>query len=101
MNITRQTSSFASTVLFCVGAALLTCAALPAQAAKPECDGLSSIHRRIVAKADQGPDALRNFVSMTKFIYGIDMTDVSQSLEAWRAVARCSEPVATASKKQQ
>jgi hypothetical protein len=70
------------------------------QAAASPCPGLSSIQQRIVAKSDEGIGALRQFVWRTKFIYGIDMFDVRERLDGWRAA--CGKPVGdtlTASKK--
>ena len=72
----------------------------PASAADPSrvdaapCKTLSNVQQRIVDKADHGIAPLRHFVHMTKFIYGIDMHDVAESLDTWRAGASCAKRVA-------
>lgn len=86
-------------------AGLLLAGAAPAMAqnanvAATSCAPLTNVQRRIVDKADQGVPALRHFVGMTHFIYGIDMIDVAESLDQWRASAACTTKVAEASQKQ-
>lgn len=66
-----------------------------AQAA-PACDPVSSIERRIVERADGDADALRVFVWRTSMIYGIDMIDVRDKLEKWRAAVECRKQLAAA-----
>ena len=58
------------------------------------CAPLTKLERRIVDKADHGMPALRRFVSMTRFIYGVDMIDVADSLDKWRANMSCATTVA-------
>lgn len=83
--------------------ALLSAAPFPAGAAEPadhlaataaaampstpcnrvlQMDGL---HRRLVAKAAAGPDALRNFISITRGIYQLEMESVVAWLDSERA----------------
>ena len=66
-----------------------------AQAA-PACDSVSQIERRIVERADGDADALRDFVWRTSVIYGIDMIDVRENLEKWRAAVECRRQLAAA-----
>ena len=58
------------------------------------CASPTKLERRIVEKAEQGMPALRRFVSMTRFIYGVDMIDVADSLDTWRANMSCATTVA-------
>jgi hypothetical protein len=84
-----------SSVLFAAGATL---ACVSAQAA-PACGSVSPIERRIVDRADNGEvDALRAFVRRTSIIYGVDMIDVRDSLDQWRAAIECQKQVAAAEK---
>jgi hypothetical protein len=81
-----------------IGAALCVFA-VPASAnsqvdvATASCQPLATLQQRIVDNADQGMDALRRFVWRTKFIYGVDMIDVRESLDAWRARKACARQV--------
>ena len=84
-----------SSVLFAAGATL---ACVSAQAA-PACGSVSPIERRIVDRADNGEvDALRVFVQRTSIIYGVDMIDVRDHLDQWRASVECQKQVAAAQK---
>jgi len=68
-------------------------------AAATSCGSLTKLERRIVDKANRGMPELRRFVSMTHFIYGVDMIDVTESLDKWRANATCATNVAEAAQK--
>ena len=72
--------------------ALLACGS--AQAAPP-CDSVSRVERLIVERADN-VDALRAYVWRTAIIYGIDMIDVRENLDKWRAAVECRRQVAAA-----
>jgi hypothetical protein len=95
----------------CAGAAisvlLSVCSAAPARAndearvTATSCKALTNVQERIVGKADQGIDALRSFVWMTKLIYGIGMLDVAESLDEWRAAAVCAKGVSDAAPKKE
>ena len=78
-----------SSVLALAGA-VLACA--PAQA----CDAVSPIARRIVERADGDADALRAFVWRTSRVYGVDMVDVDEKLDQWRAAVACRRQMAAA-----
>jgi hypothetical protein len=85
------------------------CAALgagPALAADPApsaCKPLSNLNKRLVERADQGVDALRTYVYITRGIYQLNMDEVADSLEGWRANAGCvrQQKVAAATMPQQ
>jgi len=89
MNVLKLT---VPSVLALAGAVLAcTCA----QAA-PACDSVSPIARRIVERADGDVGALRVFVWRIAPIYGVDMVDVSEKLEQWRAAVECRKQMAAA-----
>lgn len=91
------TISRCATIACSVSLSLVWFAPVQAQetpAQTPTCAPLTSLERRIVAKADQGVPALRRFVWMTHYIYGVDMIDVAESLDKWRANVVCAANVA-------
>ena len=73
-----------------VGAVLYVSLAVPAVAAEASCKSLGYVHKRVVEKADQGIDALRNYVFVTRGIHQLDMAEIAVSLDDWRASARCA-----------
>ena len=89
MNVLKLT---VSSVLALAGS-VLACAS--AQAA-PACGSVSPIERRIVERADGDADALRAFVWRTSRVYGVDMVDVREKLEQWRAAVECRKQMAAA-----
>jgi hypothetical protein len=75
-----------------VGTFLCVSLAGPATAAEPgvvSCKPISHVQRRVVEKADQGMQPLRQYVTITRSIHQLDMMEVAESLDAWRASARC------------
>ena len=56
---------------------------------------LTGLQQRLVAKADQGVDSLRQYVWITRSIHGLYMPDVGDWLDARRA-ARANCAVAAA-----
>ena len=88
MNLLKTTFSPA----FVLAGALLACGA--AQAA-PVCDSVSRVQRLIVERADD-VEVLRAYVWRTSIIYGIDMIDVRENLEKWRAAVECRRQMAAA-----
>ena len=86
--------TFASSALVLAGAML---AGGSAQAA-PGCDSLSQIQRRIVEHADGEVDVLRAFVWRTSRVHGVNMIDVEDKLDKWRASIECRRQVASAAK---
>jgi hypothetical protein len=84
--------------LFIAGSAL-ACTASQARDAASTCESVTSVQRRIVEKADQGIESLRTFVWMTNIVHGVPMSEVSDSLDAWRAAVACRKQVAQATEK--
>jgi hypothetical protein len=76
--------------------AALGCGAAWAEPSAAICGSVTSVERRIVEHADQGMGSLRSFVGMTTVVHGIDMWDVKESLDSWRAAVRCQDDVAAA-----
>ena len=60
--------------------------AAPAAAA---CHAPTALQSRLVAKADEGVDVLRNFLFSRRAILRVDMTEVGASLDTWRAGVEC------------
>ena len=89
MNILKTAISSA----FVLAGALL--AGGSAQAA-PGCDSVSQIERRIVEHADGEVDVLRAFVQRMSWVDGIDMIEVKDNLDKWRAAIECHRQVASA-----
>jgi hypothetical protein len=91
MNLLKSTLSSA----FVLAGAVLACTS--AQAA-PACASVSQIERRIVERADGGGDvaALRDFVWRTSVVYRVNMIDVREKLDQWRAAVECRKEVAQA-----
>jgi hypothetical protein len=89
MNVVKSTLS-SSIVL---AGALLAC--VSAQAA-PACGAVSSVERRIVDRANGEVESLRSFVGLTAIVYGINMIDVRDNLDKWRAAVECRAQVAAA-----
>jgi len=87
MNVVKSTLSSS----FIAAAAVL--ASLPAQAA-PACGSVTSIERRIVEHADGDVGVLRAFVDRISIIYGLNMIDVRDNLDQWRATLVCRQQLA-------
>ena len=75
------------------GAALSVSLVSPSVAADKAapCKSLSYVQARVVEKAEQGVDALRDYVYITRGIHQLDMMQVASSLDAWRADVRCAK----------
>lgn len=58
------------------------------------CAGIGYAQLRIVEHANQGVDALRRYVIITRPVHQIGMVEVIESLDAWRARARCATSTA-------
>ena len=58
------------------------------------CPSVTHVQRTIVERADQSMESLRSYVSRTNSVYRLDMNDVKQSLDGWRAAIACEEQVA-------
>jgi len=84
-----------SSVLVLAGALL---AGGSAQAAPAGCDSVSPIARRIVEHAEGDVDVLRAFVGRTSWVYGVNMIDVQDNLDKWRAAIECHRQLAAVAK---
>lgn len=73
--------------------AALPTASVAAEAAA-SCPSLTFVQRRVVEQADQGVDALRRYLFITRATHDLYMMDVAAELDAWRAKARCAQKVA-------
>jgi len=82
-------------------AAALGCGAAWADpvATAADCGSITSVQRHIVERADQDMTALHDYVRMTTLIHGIGMAEVADSLDGWRAIARCRDEAAVAAAK--
>ena len=95
MNVLKSTLSSA----FVLAGAVLVCGS--AQAA-PACDSVSPIQLRIVERADGigdgggDVDALRDFVWRTSVTTRVNMIDVREKLDKWRAAVECRKQMARA-----
>ena len=76
-----------------VAGTLLAC--VSAQAA-PACGAVSPVERRIVERANGEVESLRSFANLTNIVYGVNMIDVRENLDKWRAAVECRAKVAAA-----
>ena len=90
MNNVQKTFS----VALCAAAAALGCDAAFARDDATSCPSVTHVQRKIVERADQGMDSLRSYVWRTNVVYGIEMNDVKESIDDWRAAIACQEQVA-------
>jgi hypothetical protein len=68
----------------------------PSAESCPPAQAMTSLQRRIVAKAAQGPDALRDFIYITRGVYQLDMESTAAWLEEERDSQRaCRAAMAT------
>jgi hypothetical protein len=81
--------------LFIAGSTL-ACTASLARDAASTCQSVTNLQKRIVERADQGIESLRTFVWMTNIVHGVPMSEVSDSLDTWRAAIACQKQVAQA-----
>ena len=78
-----------------LGAALsLSLPGASSAADEASCRPLRPMQAGVVEHADQGVDALRRYIFISRGIYQLEMMQVAGSLEAWRAEARCARRVA-------
>ena len=91
MNVLKSILSSAAVL----AGAVLACGS--AQAA-PDCVSVSQIERRIVERADASDDvdALRDFVWRTSITTRVNMVDVREKLDKWRAAVECHKQMAKA-----
>ena len=62
--------------------------------AKTGCRTSDPMRTSVMRKADEGVDALRRSVTMTRAIHQMDMDTVAGSIDRWRAEAGCAARVA-------
>jgi hypothetical protein len=60
------------------------------QASSSTCAPLGYVEKRIVAKAQIGVEAVRDYVYITRGVHHLGMTDVVANLDNWLASAQCS-----------
>jgi len=82
--------------IVCVGFASPGFAAGDSQLAASSCKPLTHVQRRVVEKADQGVEALRDYVFVTRATHQLDMMEIAAKLDGWRVEARCAERLADA-----
>lgn len=82
-----------NTVSASIAIAGILLAGASAQAA-PACPSVSGVQSRIVEHANGDVDALRTFVWKTAIVYRIDMVDVRNDLDKWRAAVDCRSQAA-------
>ena len=54
------------------------------------CDPLSSVQKRVVAKAQVGVEALRDYVYITRGVWQLSMIDVTKNIDRWLNDAHCA-----------
>ena len=69
--------------------AALAIGAVTAAQAQTGCHTSDPMRTRVMAKADEGVDALRRYVTLTRAIHQMDMETVAASIKRWRAEAGC------------
>jgi hypothetical protein len=76
---------FAARILATTWAVAVLSSAGPAFAQDSDCvSGLTSMQQRLLAKADEGPEALRRFIDIRRAILQIDILETMEWAEAWR-----------------
>ena len=89
MNVVK---SLLSSSIVLAGALL---ASMSAQAA-PACGSVTPVERRIVEHANGDLESLRSYVWMTDIVHHVNMVDVRQHLDQWRATVDCRNQAAAA-----
>lgn len=78
-----------------LGAALCASAGTSLAAdSETSCAGIGYAQLRIVEHANDGVDALRRYVIITRPVHQIGMVEVIESLDSWRAAAQCAATTA-------
>ena len=89
MNVVK---SLLSSSIVLAGALL---ASMSAQAA-PACGSVTPVERRIVEHANGDLESLRSYVWRTDIVHHVNMVDVRQHLDQWRAAVDCRNQAAAA-----
>ena len=95
MNASPRRLQSAACCAALVSSIAFTGTALAAEA-KTGCRTSDPMRTSLMRKADEGVDALRRYVTMTRGIHQMDMATVSESIDRWRAEAGCPGRVAAA-----
>lgn len=77
-----------------VGALSLSLSGLALGADAGACRTSDPMRTSMIAKADEGADALRRYAFITRAIHQLDANEVANSLDAWRAEAGCPKKTA-------
>jgi hypothetical protein len=90
MRVPSHCISFATLVgVLCAVAAGPAAAADAASPTASDCHAPTALQARLLAKADEGVDTLRNFIFSRRAILQLDMLEVGASLDSWRAGIEC------------
>lgn len=80
----------------CIAGTLLASTASQAQDTRRACGSVTFQQKRIVERANQGVDRMRDFVWSRRGVYGVGMEDVKAGLDTWQANVACQKEVAAA-----
>ena len=83
-------------VALCIAAPALLCLSGLAHAAPATCAAVSPVAQRIVQRAEGDVESLRTFVRTMAIVHGVNMVDVRENLDAWRAAVECRKQMAAA-----
>ena len=72
------------------GALSLSLSGIALAADAGACTTQDPMRTSMIAKAEQGTDALRRYAFITRAMHQMDATEVANSLDAWRAQAGCA-----------
>ena len=99
MRTTCLAALLSAATALCIAPSVANSQSLPSAAEScPPAQPMTPLQRRIVAKAAQGPDALRDFVFITRGVYQLDMASTAAWLEEERDGQRaCRAAMATPS----
>jgi hypothetical protein len=92
MNLATKALSLA----ILVAGPVLVCTPALAQDTAAACPAVSNVERRIVVRAEGEVESLRSFVGLMAVVYGVNMIDVRDNLDRWRAAVECRKVAAAA-----
>ena len=82
-----------------LAAATLASSAAFARDDTTSCPSVTHVQRRFVERADESMESLRSYVWRTNIVQRVNMNDVKESIDGWRAAIVCQEQVARAAAK--
>lgn len=95
MRTTCLAALLSAATAFCITPSIANSQSVDPPASTPEscppAQAMTSLQHRIVAKAAQGPDALRDFVFITRGIYQLDMASTAAWLDEARESRRACD----------